>query len=171
MTDISQLRQWDFDGSSTNQADGHDSDVYLRAAAIFKDPFRGGDNLLVMAETYNNDGTPNKTNHRAAASKIMEAAAAEVPWFGIEQEYTLMGLDGRPFGWPAGGFPGPQGPYYCGAGKFSLYQQYSRFPGTSFLIKFSPFQALERFSPVTSLRLITVPVYMQVSTFPVSTRK
>ena len=71
-----------------------------------------------MAETYNNDGTPNKTNHRAAASKIMEAAAAEVPWFGIEQEYTLMGLDGRPFGWPAGGFPGPQGPYYCGAGMF-----------------------------------------------------
>lgn len=69
-----------------------------------------------MAETYNNDGTPNKTNHRAAAKKIMDAAAAEVPWFGLEQEYTLMGMDGRPFGWPVGGFPGPQGPYYCGAG-------------------------------------------------------
>ena len=69
-----------------------------------------------MAETYNNDGTPNKTNHRAAAKKIMDDAADQKPWFGLEQEYTLMGMDGRPFAWPTGGFPGPQGPYYCGAG-------------------------------------------------------
>ncbi|THH08656.1 hypothetical protein EW145_g2574 [Phellinidium pouzarii] len=121
VTDLSQLRQWDFDGSSTNQADGHDSDIYLRAAAIFKDPFRGGNNILVMSETYNSDGTPNKTNHRAAAKKIMEAAASEIPWFGLEQEYTLMGMDGRPYGWPVGGFPGPQGPYYCGAGAGKVF--------------------------------------------------
>ncbi|EJD01101.1 glutamine synthetase [Fomitiporia mediterranea MF3/22] len=121
VTDVSELRQWDFDGSSTNQADGGDSDVYLRAVAVFKDPFRGGDNILVMSETYNNDGTPNKTNHRAAAKKIMEAAAADQPWFGLEQEYTLMGMDGRPFGWPVGGFPGPQGPYYCGAGAGKVF--------------------------------------------------
>ena len=46
VTSIDQLRVWDFDGSSTNQAPGSDSDVYLRPAAIFKDPFRGGDNIL-----------------------------------------------------------------------------------------------------------------------------
>ena len=117
---VEELRQWDFDGSSTGQASGHDSDVFLRPAAIFKDPFRGGDNILVIAETYNNDGTPNKTNHRHACKKIMDQAKAEIPWFGLEQEYTLMGLDGRPYGWPEGGFPGPQGPYYCGAGKCDL---------------------------------------------------
>jgi glutamine synthetase len=76
----SELKEWNFDGSSTGQAEGHDSDVFLRPAAIFRDPFRGGDNILVMAETYNNDGTPNKFNHRFECAKAMEAAEAEDPW-------------------------------------------------------------------------------------------
>jgi len=121
VSDISELRVWDFDGSSTNQAPGSDSDVYLRPAAIFKDPFRGGDNILVMAECYNNDGTPNQTNHRANAKKIMDQAKDFIPWFGLEQEYTLMDLDDKPFGWPKGGFPGPQGPYYCGVGAGKVF--------------------------------------------------
>lgn len=37
--------------------------------------------------------------------------------YGIEQEYTLMRLNGRPYGFPElDGEPGPQGPYYCGVG-------------------------------------------------------
>jgi glutamine synthetase len=51
VTDIGELKEWNFDGSSTGQAEGHDSDVFLRPAAIFRDPFRGGNNILVMAET------------------------------------------------------------------------------------------------------------------------
>lgn len=119
--DIGDLRIWDFDGSSTNQAPGNDSDVYLRPAAIFKDPFRGGPNILVLAECYNNDGTPNKANYRYHAKKAMDQAKEFVPWFGLEQEYTLFDADGSPFGWPKGGFPGPQGPYYCGVGTGKVF--------------------------------------------------
>ncbi|TIA87069.1 hypothetical protein E3P81_04073 [Wallemia ichthyophaga] len=118
---IQELKEWNFDGSSTNQAPGHDSDIYLRPAAFFRDPFRKGNNILVIAECYNSDGTPNKTNYRHYAKKAMDLAKDEDPWFGIEQEYTLFDADGSPYGWPKGGFPAPQGPYYCGVGAGKVF--------------------------------------------------
>lgn len=118
---VDELKEWNFDGSSTGQAEGSNSDVFLRPAAFFPDPFRRGDNIIVICETYNNDGTPNKYNHRYSCMKTMEASAKSDPWFGLEQEYTIFGSDGRPYGWPIGGFPGPQGPYYCGVGAGKVF--------------------------------------------------
>jgi glutamine synthetase len=116
-----ELPEWNFDGSSTGQAPGDNSDVYIRPCAIFPDPFRGGDNILVLCETWDPDGSPNKFNYRHECARLMEANAKHKPWFGLEQEYTLLGADGRPYGWPPGGFPGPQGPYYCGVGTGKVY--------------------------------------------------
>ena len=53
--------------------------------------------------------TPHATNKRAT---ILDDAGA---WFGFEQEYFFY-KDGRPLGFPAAGYPAPQGPYYTGVG-------------------------------------------------------
>jgi len=119
---VEQLPDWNYDGSSTEQAPGEDSEVIIKPVAVFKDPFRGGDNILVLTDTYTPGGTPLPTNTRNPAVEIFSKRTDETPWFGLEQEYTLFNLDkSTPLGWPAGGYPGPQGPYYCGAGADRSY--------------------------------------------------
>ena len=108
---------WGFDGSSTNQAPGDNSDCVLRPVFSCPDPIRGGDNVLVLCDVCLPDGdmTPHPTNTRAACVETYEKYADQEPIFGIEQEYTFF-VDGQPLGWPSDGFPAPQGPYYCGVG-------------------------------------------------------
>lgn len=38
----------------------------------------------------------------------------------LTQEYTLLTKNGTPYGWPLGGYPAPQGPFYCGVGSESV---------------------------------------------------
>jgi glutamine synthetase len=115
-----ELDLWGFDGSSTNQAPGKASDCVLRPVRTVLDPIRGGDNLLVLCEVLLTDMTPHVTNSRAALVEVAERYAEFEPLFGIEQEYTFF-KNGRPLGFPQGGFPAPQGFYYCGVGADEVF--------------------------------------------------
>jgi len=125
---LEDLPNWNYDGSSTGQAPGADSEVIIKPQAIFHDPFRGAPHVLVLTDTYKPaDMSPLPTNSRAPAVEIFANSPELEPWFGIEQEYTLF-KDGAPLGWPTSkaasgfgptiiiGYPAPQGPYYCSAG-------------------------------------------------------
>ncbi len=114
---LNDFPEWSFDGSSTGQAPGGDSDCIIKPVNFVKDPIRGEGNYLVMCEVYNPDGkAPHESNSRAQLRAVLEAGADKHDaWAGFEQEYTLFDQTG-PHGWPANGYPAPQGPYYCGVG-------------------------------------------------------
>ncbi len=111
---------WGFDGSSTNQATGHDSDLVLNPVAVYPDPVRGGDSKLVMTEVLHTDMTPHATNTRAPLREVAEKFKKFECWFGIEQEYTMF-EGSKPLNWPEHGYPAPQGDYYCGVGADEVY--------------------------------------------------
>jgi glutamine synthetase len=103
---------WAFDGGSTKQADVGSSDCLLKPIAIFPDPSKIN-GYLVMTEVLNPDGTPHKSNSRALIDDDLDNDF----WFGFEQEYFIMDKKTHlPLGFPVGGYPGPQGMYYCSVG-------------------------------------------------------
>lgn len=107
---------WSFDGSSTEQAEGNASDCLLKPVAIYPDPDRSNA-YLVMTEVLNADGTPHVSNGRATIDDDDNDF-----WFGFEQEYFLWDVDTKlPPGFPHGGYPGPQGPYYCSVGASNAF--------------------------------------------------
>ncbi|MEM6328973.1 MAG: glutamine synthetase beta-grasp domain-containing protein [Planctomycetota bacterium] len=99
---------WSFDGSSTEQAEGHSSDCLLKPVKMIEDPDRDSA-ALVLCEVLNADGSVHESNYRGKFQDDPDL------WLGFEQEYTIM--DGpKPLGFPKDGYPGPQGPYYCSVG-------------------------------------------------------
>ncbi len=120
VTSIDAVPVWGFDGSSTMQAEGHDSDCMLKPVYFLPDPIRGDDHILVMNEVRLPDGSVHESNKRAKLVELNGKYADQDAWFGIEQEYTFF--QGRsPLGWPDGGYPAPQGPFYCGVGADEVY--------------------------------------------------
>ena len=113
---LEECPMWCFDGSSTNQAEGNASDCLLKPVAIYPDPDRSNA-FLVMTEVMNADGTPHATNGRATINDDDNDF-----WFGFEQEYFLWDVDTQlPPGFPHGGFPATQGPYYCSVGAANTF--------------------------------------------------
>jgi len=114
---------WGFDGSSTNQAQGENSDCVLKPVKVYPNIFNGG--KLVLCEVFNVDGTPHDSNTRCQLGVIVDNTKDQEPWFGIEQEYTI-GRETKTWNSMPLGFnededgeleePAEQGPYYCSTG-------------------------------------------------------
>lgn len=113
---LEECPMWSFDGSSTEQAEGNASDCLLKPVAVFPDP-RKKNGYLVMTEVLNADGSPHESNGRATIDDDDDDF-----WFGFEQEYFLWcPKNNLPYGFPSGGYPPPQGPYYCSVGAKNAF--------------------------------------------------
>jgi len=141
---------WNYDGSSTNQADGGDSEVLLRPVRVWIDPFSASSAIndgslqapiskgstLVLCETIYPDGTYPKTSTRHKAVEIFNKNLEAKPLFGLEQEFYIFSKHGIENGGrggkgekyenhqPLGSYDGiaePQGRYYCGVGGTNVF--------------------------------------------------
>ena len=111
---VEECPMWSFDGSSTLQADGGDSDCLLKPVAIYPDPDRIN-GYLVMCEVLNADGTPHESNGRATIDDDDDDF-----WFGFEQEYFLWDPETKlPLGFPRD--QTPQGQFYCSVGGANAF--------------------------------------------------
>jgi glutamine synthetase len=114
---LEMFTEWGFDGSSTYQATGHDSDLTLVPSAVYRDPLRGGESYFVLCEVNTPDNRPHSSNSRAHLRALLaQCKTSHDPWAGFEQEYTMLDTEGRPFGADTHKFMRPQGPFYCSVG-------------------------------------------------------
>jgi glutamine synthetase len=123
-SDASIVPDWNFDGSSTGQAETHNSEILLHPVRMYNCFFFNKcidfNKCIALCECLNPDGTPTSCNKRAVVKShfVWGSSAESSCWFGFEQEYYILphkldfGLlcEQKP--------PFPQGPYYCSHSNF-----------------------------------------------------
>lgn len=116
---LEEMPEWNFDGSSTNQAAGDDSECLLTPVRVVINPLEQG-GYLVLCEVMDKDGNPHKSNQRAKLRKTLDNGGEKLEtWWGFEQEYCLVDNETDALlGWPPNQkhYPKPQGLFYCGVG-------------------------------------------------------
>ena len=81
---VGKLPVWNFDGSSTNQADTGNSDRILKPVRVYTKygfPLENS-TVYVLCEVMDSDGKPHESNMRAKLNEEEEGL-----WFGFEQVF------------------------------------------------------------------------------------
>lgn len=113
---------WNYDGSSTNQATGNNSEVILRPVKKYRNPYNPTNqyDYFVLCDTWVYDDNinlvPHSTNTRVIAERIFNNFNNDKPIFGIEHEFFVFNGD-KPLGFTGG----DQGQYYCSVGSKNAF--------------------------------------------------
>jgi glutamine synthetase len=113
VTDVNDVPLWNFDGSSTKQAEGSKSDCILKPVRIYTNNTKTEKypTIYVFCEVMNSNMTPHSSNQR----HLLGEEETDF-WVGFEQEYFIREGKNKPILGFGNGFPEPQGKYYCGVG-------------------------------------------------------
>ena len=102
------MPMWNYDGSSTGQAQGNDSEIFIKPVKIVPDPFRQHpnallvlcDNWIIDKEESNNETVykPHPGNTRYKTHQLFKNnhVNEENPWFGFEQEFFFTKFTQHP---------------------------------------------------------------------------
>jgi glutamine synthetase len=92
VVDICQIPEWNYDGSSTNQASTEKSEIVLKPVFLCNDPFRYNNHKIVYCGTYDLSGVPLSNNHFDRADDVFHFinTCHYRPWFGMEQEFVIL---------------------------------------------------------------------------------
>ena len=120
---LTEIPNWNYDGSSTGQATGKDSEITLVPVFLVHCPFRGKPHFVVLCETVDRKGDPLPNNHRRWAKSIFDQNLELEPWYGLEQEYYMLAWNPtsdrvEPLGFD---LARTQGQYYCSVGSGNAY--------------------------------------------------
>ena len=119
------IPEWNFDGSSTNQATTADSERILQPQRVYQ---LSDKHYAILCEVClpDDDRTPHSSNHRAHLRKSLESGASERElWLGFEQEFFLT-KKGANVMWPKEGEPPHDTRYYCSSGAPIKYRRLIR---------------------------------------------
>lgn len=83
---------WNFDGSSTGLAEGHNSDIYLHPVALFQDPFRGLPNKIVLCETCSFEEKATHSNRRKTCNEVYSRKEVQVSVHGMTPHTNILGI-------------------------------------------------------------------------------
>ncbi len=124
--ELESLPIWNYDGSSTAQASGEDSEVLIRPVRVYKSPFAQDIiEYVVLCETLLPNMEPHPTNNRSKVAHLFSESNVEKhdPMFGIEHEFFVLDRNTRlPLGFEGlNSYPAPQGQYYCSVGAGNAY--------------------------------------------------
>ena len=94
-SDLCQALQWSYDGSSTGQAHGDNSEiilvpVYLCVNAWMNHRYHSDCYYLVLCQTLTADMQPTPNNHYHGLQTLLQPAHRLGAYFGFEQEFFLM---------------------------------------------------------------------------------
>jgi glutamine synthetase len=125
-----ELRDWNYDGSSTGQASGTSSEVIIKPKRTYDDPWNPK-GKLVLCDTYLPNGEPHSTNNRSVAENIFNKENYNnYPLFGIEHEFFVFNNKTHlPVGFEKKCedekcekcIPFQQGQYYCSLGSQNAF--------------------------------------------------
>lgn len=122
---VDDIPHWNYDGSSTGQADSDgDTEVTLMPVYI-KTCFQSygpiSTRVIAVCATYYSNDRPLPNNHYDYAKRVFQKGQDEQPWFGLEQEYFIMdAITNKPLGCLEH-VNTPQGQFYCAVGGQNTY--------------------------------------------------